>query len=113
MASDLQSILNLEVPIIVEIGSRQMPLEAVLALAPGAIIELTKCMDDELEIKVNNKPIGLGFAVKVGENFGLRITYVGDIEARINALSENAGSSNSDGGDSDEDLAAQMLAGQA
>lgn len=90
-----------------------MPLEAVLSLAPGAIIELNKSIDKELEIKVNNKSIGFGYAVKIGENFGLRITYVGDVEARINALSDHSKSSDRDKDDNAEDLAAQMLAGQS
>lgn len=92
MPSDLKAILRLEVPIIVEIGAREMTLDQVLALTPGAIIELPKSIDEELEIKVNNKPIGVGAAVKVGENFGLRVGYVGDVKSRINALAgrENA-----------------------
>ena len=35
--------------------------------------------DEDLEVMVNNKPIGAGLAVKVGENFGVRVTYVGDL----------------------------------
>ena len=42
--------------------------------------------DDELELLVNNKPIGAGTAVKVGENYGLRVTYVGDLQERIAAM---------------------------
>ncbi len=89
--SDLHAILRLEVPIIVEIGARDMTLDQVLALTPGAIIELPKSLDEELEIKVNNKPIGLGAAVKVGENFGLRVGYVGDVKSRIKALAGRDG----------------------
>lgn len=90
MPSDLKAILRLEVPIIVEIGARDMSVDQVLALTPGSIIELPKGLDEELEIKVNNKAIGLGGAVKVGENFGLRISYVGDVKSRIKALSASA-----------------------
>jgi hypothetical protein len=39
-----------------------------------------------LELRVNNKAIGTGQAVKVGENFGLRITFMGDLKERITAL---------------------------
>jgi flagellar motor switch protein FliN/FliY len=84
--ADLQSILNLEVPLIVVIAQRDMPVREVMALAPGAILELPKPADEDLEIMVNNKPIGAGRAVKVGENFGVRITYVGDVKERIEAL---------------------------
>ncbi len=86
MSADLDAILRLEVPVIVQIGDRMMPFEKVMNLAPGAIIELSKSADEELEILVNNKQIGLGNAVKVGENFGVRVTYVGDVRLRIAAL---------------------------
>jgi len=83
---DLRAIMGLEVPLIVLVGDRQMRLSEVLGLAPGAIIELAKNADDELALLVNNKPIGAGHAVKVGENFGLRVSYVGDLRTRIAAL---------------------------
>lgn len=86
MPADLGAILKLEVPLIVHIGQRMMPVKDVLALGPGAIIELPKLADDQLEILVNNKPIGQGVAVKVGENFGVRVTFVGDMRQRIRAM---------------------------
>ena len=86
MPTDLDAVLRLEVPVIVQIGDRMMSLEDVMNLAPGSIIELPKPADEELEILVNNKQIGLGNAVKVGENFGVRVTYIGDVGLRIAAL---------------------------
>src|SRR5436853_7666551 len=92
MPADLKSILKLEVPLIVIIASRNMPVKEVMNLAPGAILELPKLADEDLEILVNNKSIGLGKAVKVGENFGIRVGYVGDLKLRINALASAAAS---------------------
>ena len=82
----IESILALEVPVIVQIAERTMPVDEVLSMAPGAIIELPKAADRDLEILVNNKPIGTGIAVKVGENYGVRVTYLGDLAERISAL---------------------------
>lgn len=86
MSSRVQSILTLEVPLIVQIAERGMPVEDVMAMAPGTIIELPKSSDEDLEILVNNKAIGTGTAVKVGENFGVRVSYVGDVTQRIAAM---------------------------
>lgn len=86
MPAELRSILKLEVPVIVQLGTRAMTVNEVLSLAPGAIIQLPKTADEELEILVNNKAIGSGIAVKVGENFGLKVAYIGDIRKRIQAL---------------------------
>ena len=63
-----------------------MTVNEVLNLVPGAIIELPKKADEELDLMVNNKQIGVGAAVKVVENFGLRISYIGDLKERIAAL---------------------------
>lgn len=86
MPAEIASILKLEVPIVVQIGKRTLSLDEVTSLVPGAIIELPKGSEDELELLVNNKAIGSGVAVKVGENFGIRISFIGDVRERIHAL---------------------------
>lgn len=82
-------VLRIEVPVVVRVGERQMRMAEVLALTPGAIIEINKRSEDELDLLVNNKQIGSGNAVKVGENFGLRVTYIGDVKSRIAAMAED------------------------
>ena len=86
MAADLDTILGLRVPVIVRVGRREMHMDDVLNLSPGSIIELNKSADEALEVMINNRTVGLGFAVKVGENFGLRVAAVGDEMSRIEAL---------------------------
>jgi flagellar motor switch protein FliN/FliY len=89
MATGLKTILALEVPVIVQIAERIMTVDEVTAIAPGAIIELPKSANDDLEIRVNNKTIGTGNAVKVGENYGIRVTFLGDLDDRITAMGGN------------------------
>jgi flagellar motor switch protein FliN/FliY len=86
MPAGIESILALEVPVIVQIGERLMAVEDVLSMAPGSIIELPKPSNGDLEILVNNKVIGTGSAVKVGENFGVRVGYIGDLRRRLSAM---------------------------
>lgn len=112
MPSDLSAILKLEVPVIVVLGTRQLRLKEVTALSPGGIIELPKAADEEIELLVNNKVIATGTAVKVGENFGIKITFVGDVRTRVSALGETPAESNTTA-DADADaLAEALLAGQ-
>jgi flagellar motor switch protein FliN/FliY len=82
----LERILKLRVPVIVQIASRRMPLAAIRRLSLGMIIEFEKNTDETLELRVRNRPIGRGEAVKVGENFGLRVTAIHDAEDRIRSL---------------------------
>lgn len=82
----LEQTLSLEVPVVVRLGERNLLVAEVMSWLPGSIIELDKHSDAELDLLINNKPIGCGSAVKVGENFGLRINYVGDLKSRILAM---------------------------
>lgn len=87
--TDLRHILSLEVPIVVRLGERRMAVTEVMSLVPGMILELDKSADAELDLMVNNKTIAVGTAVKVNENFGIEVTYVGDVRERIEALAES------------------------
>ena len=84
---ELERILHLEVPVIVKLAERKMTLENTLKIVNGSIIEFNKPVgDSHLDLMVSNKCIGQGEAVKVGENFGLRITEIGSIEDKIKAM---------------------------
>lgn len=86
---DVTRVLNLEVPVIVSLAERTMPLSEIVAISTGAIIEFDKPADSELELLINNKCIGAGQAVKVGENFGLRVSRVGTLQDRIKAMGKS------------------------
>jgi len=89
MSTELETILMLSVPVIVQVGQRKMSLDDVLTLAPGAILEVNKSADADLELLINNKPIGLGTAVKVGENFGIRISSINPPREVVEAMHSN------------------------
>ena len=84
--SDVERILLLQVPVIVKLAERKLSLNEVMRLGVGAIIEFSKSSEEPLELLINNRPIGYGEAVKVGENFGLKITRIGDIREIVKAL---------------------------
>jgi flagellar motor switch protein FliN len=83
---ELGRILRLEVPVIVKLAERKLTLAEVMRLGAGAIIEFSKSSEEPLELLINNKTIGLGEAVKVGENFGLRINQIGDVREVIRSM---------------------------
>lgn len=115
MSADLSTILKLEVPIIVQLAERRMTVGEVLALVPGSIVELPKTAEEELELLVNNRAIGTGVAVKIGENFGVEIRSIGTPEERVAALGPAPVKPAEAGGSDEVDfeaLAAAMLEGQ-
>jgi flagellar motor switch protein FliN/FliY len=85
-ASELDRILGLEVPVIVKLAERKLSMSEVMRLGTGAIIEFSKSSEEPLELMVNNKAIAVGQTVKVGENFGLRVTKIGDLRDIIRSM---------------------------
>ena len=86
LGKEFSRLLAIEVPLIVQLGQRRMTVSEVMRLAVGAIIEFNKSAEDEMDLLANNKAIGRGHAVKVGENFGIKISQMGSIKDTIRKL---------------------------
>jgi flagellar motor switch protein FliN/FliY len=65
-----------------------MNFDEVLNLTVGSIIEFDRSSDSDLDLVVGNRQIGIGQAVKVGENFGLKVTRIQQVADRIQAMGE-------------------------
>ncbi len=90
MSLKSESVLSLEVPVVVYLAERSMTTAEVMRLMPGSIIEMSKQADEDLDLYINNHAIGTGVAVKVGENFGLKISCIGTPEECLAAAIESA-----------------------
>ncbi len=85
---DLVRLLRLQVPVVVQLAHKKMNIDAISKLAVGAIIEFDKSAEDQLELKIRDKIIGYGAAVKIGEKFGLRVSALVDVRETIQALGD-------------------------
>lgn len=83
---EVARLLKIRVPVIVRLAERRMSIAAARKLSLGMIIEFNKHVDDPLDLLINNRLIGRGETVKVGERFGLRISAIDDAAARIKSL---------------------------
>ena len=90
MTPELSAILKIQVPVMVRLGQRRLPLQQVLDLRPGSMIELPQRADTPLDLTVNNKTVGRGRAVRVGQSYGIQIDQVGETSERVRALSAPA-----------------------
>ena len=86
--TEVRRILKMRVPVIVKLAECDMPISAILKLTGGSILEFEQVADAELDLLVNNRTVGTGQAVKVGENFGLRVTQIHGVEDTIKALGD-------------------------
>lgn len=86
----VERILSLQLPVSVVLAERGMPLEEVLRLRPGDVLEFSKRVDDPLAVVVNRKVIATGAAIKSGEKFGLRIQRILTPEETVRAMGSPA-----------------------
>lgn len=82
----IRDILRIRVPVVVRLAERPMFVNEIMKIVPGKILEFTRTVNEELDLMVNNHPVGAGVAVKVNEHFGLRVSFVGDVRQRIRSL---------------------------
>jgi flagellar motor switch protein FliN/FliY len=74
LAKRLQRVNKVPVSLIVRIAERQLELEQLRGLAPGALLMFDKPYDSLLDVYVDNRLYCRGEAVKIGETFGVKIS---------------------------------------
>ena len=85
---DMAMLLDIELPILIELGRTSLLIREILRLGPGSIVELDKLSGEPVDIFVNEKKIAEGEVVVIEENFGVRITELVRPDERLKALSE-------------------------
>ncbi len=66
--------MDVKVKVTVMLGSSQLPMSEVLALSPGAVVQLDHRASDPVGLYVNDKLVAHGEVVVVDDNFGIKIT---------------------------------------
>jgi len=83
---EVRRLLRLRLPVIAVLAQRMISVSQVRKLSLGTIIEFEKNVDEPLELMINRKPVAQGDAVKVGDQFGLRIRTVRDPATLIRSM---------------------------
>jgi flagellar motor switch protein FliN/FliY len=82
----LDLLMDIELPIVIELGRSQMSLKRILELGPGAIVEMDRLAGEPVDILINGKVVARGEVVVVDENFGVRIISLVSPEERLKLL---------------------------
>lgn len=82
----LDLLLDVPLDVTVELGRNRMTIQDLLALSPGAVLELDKIAGEPLDIVVNDRLIARGEAVVINDKFGIRITDIISKAERIARL---------------------------
>lgn len=83
---NLDLLLDVQIPVTVEVGRAEMPLNSILDLCPGTIICLEKKAEEPVDLRVNGKLVARGEVVMVDDFYGIRLTQILDPTGRIESL---------------------------
>ncbi|MCB9365979.1 MAG: flagellar motor switch protein FliN [Calditrichaeota bacterium] len=78
-------VMDIELPISIELGRTQMLIRDIVKLAPGSVVELDKLSGEPVDLYVNNKRFARGEVVVIEENFAVRLTELINPEERYSA----------------------------
>lgn len=73
---DLRLLAEVQVELAVELGRVKLPLRELLALGPGAVLELDRAADAPVDVLVNGCLVARGEVVVIDGDFGVRVTAV-------------------------------------
>jgi len=82
----LEMILDITMPITVELGRSRMLIRDILALGPGSVVELDKLAGEPVDLLVNDRPIAKGEVVVIDDSFGVRLTEISHAAERLRSL---------------------------
>jgi flagellar motor switch protein FliN/FliY len=85
---NIDLLMDVNLPISIELGRTKMPISDILALGPGSVVELNKLAGEPVDLLVNYKIVAKGEVVVVDENFGVRIVQLVTPEERLRILGE-------------------------
>lgn len=89
-ANKLDMLLDVPLRVSVVLGRTRMPIQDLLQLSAGSVVELDRLTNEPLEVLVNGKLIARGEAVVVNERLGIRITEIVNTDAVDTQLDESA-----------------------
>jgi len=82
-SSNLDLLKDIELPVTLRFGRTRMPLESLVRLNTGSIIEFESAADEPVELLVNGRLIARGEAVIVQNCYGIRISEIAAPQARL------------------------------
>jgi flagellar motor switch protein FliN len=82
----MELLLDIALPVTVELGRTRMIIRDILHLAPGSVLELDKLAGEPVDILINEKSIARGEVVVIDENFGVRLTSIVTPSERVASL---------------------------
>ena len=72
----LAMLLDLTLPVSIELGRTSMTVQDILRLGRGSVIQLERLAGEPIDIYVGERRFAEGEVVVLGEHFGVRVTRI-------------------------------------
>ncbi len=82
----IDMLLDLSLPVSIELGKTSMMIKDILELERGSIIEFDKMASEPVDILINGKKMAEGEVVVIDKHFGIRITSLTEPTERLRTL---------------------------
>jgi len=83
---NLDVILDIPVTLSMEVGRTEVPIQDLLQLNRGSVVELDRFAGEPMDVMINGTLIAHGEVVVVNEKFGIRLTDVISPAERVRKL---------------------------
>lgn len=80
-AATAEVAMQTRLPMAVRVGTTELPLSRIMALAPGEVVALDAVVGGPVEVLVAEKPVASGELVSIDGRLGVRIIEVLPSEA--------------------------------
>ena len=75
-AASFDTLLDVSMPVVIEIGRASMTVQEVLQLGAGSVVQLDRLVGEPVDVYVSDRRLAQGEVVVVDDHFGVRITRV-------------------------------------
>lgn len=72
----LGMLLDLTLPVSIELGRTSMTVQEILRLGRGSVIQLERLAGEPIDVYVGDRRFAEGEVVVLGEHFGVRLTRI-------------------------------------
>jgi flagellar motor switch protein FliN/FliY len=69
-------LLDLPLPVSIELGRTRMTVQEILRLGRGSIVQLERMAGEPIDVYVGDRRFAEGEVVVINEHFGIRVTRI-------------------------------------
>jgi flagellar motor switch protein FliN/FliY len=73
-SAPLAALLDVSMPVIIEVGRTMLTVQEILKLAPGSVVALDRMLGEPVDLYVSDRKLAEAEVVVIGDQFGVRIT---------------------------------------